>query len=93
MGFCLSNCPTHIGRVYLFPHTQNITKRTIKIKNPQNSIEKTKRKKEENQQEKIEINKILNFKKINMKKTNQKKKKKKDRNIYFKIKENENEKY
>jgi len=42
---CLSNCPTHKGGVYLFPQTHKIeTKRTIKIKNPKNNIEKVKKK-------------------------------------------------
>jgi hypothetical protein len=45
MGLCLSNCPTHKGGVYLFPQTHKIeTKRTIKIKNPKNNIEKAKKK-------------------------------------------------
>jgi hypothetical protein len=45
-GLCLGNCPTHKGRVYLFPHThKRETKRIIKIKNPKNSIENTNKKK------------------------------------------------
>jgi len=40
-----NNCPTQKGWVYLFPHTCKAkTKRIIKIINPKNSIEKTKRK-------------------------------------------------
>jgi hypothetical protein len=43
MYLCLSNYPTHRG-IYLFPHPHKIeTKRTIKIKNPKNSIEKAQR--------------------------------------------------
>jgi hypothetical protein len=50
MGICLNNCSTHKGWVYLAPphptHThKTYTKRTIKITNPKNSIEKTKREK------------------------------------------------
>jgi hypothetical protein len=47
MGLCSRICPTHKGKVYLFPHshTHKIeTKRTIKIKNPKNSIKKAKSK-------------------------------------------------
>jgi hypothetical protein len=45
MGLCSNNCPTHKGWVYLFPHICKIeTKRIIKITNPKNNIEKTKRK-------------------------------------------------
>jgi hypothetical protein len=41
MGLCLSNCPTHKGGVYLFPHTHKTeTKRTIKIKNPKKILRK-----------------------------------------------------
>jgi hypothetical protein len=59
-GFCSNNCPTHKGWNYLFPtHTlQTKTIGTIKITNSKNNIEKTKREKE-NQQKKIEINKIF----------------------------------
>ncbi len=65
MGLCLSNCPTHKGGVYLFPNKTK-TKRTMKIKNPKNNIEKDKKKgKKENQQEKIEIHK--NFKNYTIK--------------------------
>jgi hypothetical protein len=36
MGFYSSNCPTHKGGVYLFPHTHKTeTKRITKIKKPQ----------------------------------------------------------
>jgi len=42
MGFCSNNCPPHKGGVYLFPYTQNRKKKTIKIKNPKNNIEKAK---------------------------------------------------
>jgi len=53
MGLCLSNCPTHKGGVYLSPHTHKTkTKRTIKIKNPKNSIEKAKRRGKRNKVEK-----------------------------------------
>jgi len=46
IGFCSNNCPAHKGGVYLLTHThthKTKTKRTVKIINPQNSIEKTKR--------------------------------------------------
>jgi hypothetical protein len=44
IDLCSSNYPTHKGGVYLFPHPHKIkTKRTIKTKNPKNSIEKAKR--------------------------------------------------
>jgi hypothetical protein len=44
MGLCLSNCPTHLKQGFTFSHTYKIeTKKTIKIKNPKNSIGKTKR--------------------------------------------------
>jgi hypothetical protein len=46
MGICLNNCPTHKGTIYLFPHIhthKTETKKTIKIKNPKNNIEKIKR--------------------------------------------------
>jgi hypothetical protein len=44
MGLCSRNCPTHKGGIYFFSHTHKIeAKRTIKIKNPKNSIEKAKR--------------------------------------------------
>jgi hypothetical protein len=60
MGICLNNYPTHKGTIYLFSHihTQNRNKKTIKIKNPKNSIEKNKRREKENWQEKSEINNI-----------------------------------
>jgi hypothetical protein len=62
MGLCLNNCSTHKGGVYLFPHTHKTKrKRTIKIKNPKNNIEKAKRREKKNQQEKIEINKNFTF--------------------------------
>jgi hypothetical protein len=51
MGLCSNNCPTHKRWVHLFPHTcKTKTKRIIKITNPKNSIEKTKRKGKKNQQ-------------------------------------------
>jgi hypothetical protein len=43
MGFCLNNCLTHKGWVYLFPHTHKTKTKRI-ITNPKKSIEKTKRK-------------------------------------------------
>jgi hypothetical protein len=44
MGLCLNNFPSRKRRVSLFLHTHTTkTKRTIKIKNPKNSIEKAKR--------------------------------------------------
>jgi len=44
-SLCSNNCPTHKGWVFLFPHTcKTETKRIIKIINPKNSIEITKRK-------------------------------------------------
>jgi len=49
LGLCLNNCPTHKKKIYLFPHmhTHKIEKkRTIKIKNPKNNIEKTKRRRQ-----------------------------------------------
>jgi hypothetical protein len=51
MGFCLSNCPTHKGKNYLFPQIQTHkteTKRTIKIKKTPKLVFKTKTKKERN---------------------------------------------
>jgi len=45
MGLCLNNCPTQLKEGFTFSHTHKIeTNRTIKIKNPKNSIGKTKRK-------------------------------------------------
>jgi len=72
MGLCSNNCPTHKGRVYLFPHTlkTETKKKTIKIKSPNKNIEKAKRGGKKNQQEKKEINKIL--KKYRKKKRSQK---------------------
>jgi hypothetical protein len=53
MGLCLSNCPTHLKEGFTFSHTHKIeTKRTIKIKNPKNSIGKTTRRENKNQHKK-----------------------------------------
>jgi hypothetical protein len=44
MDLCLNNYPTHKGGIYLFPHPHKTeTKRTIKIKNLKNNMEKAKR--------------------------------------------------
>ncbi len=62
-GLCLSNCPTHKGKIYLFSqiHTHKTkTKRTIKIFKTRKIVLKTlKEREKENHQEKIEINNIL----------------------------------
>jgi hypothetical protein len=64
MSLCSSNCPRHKGWVYLFPHTcKTKTKRIIKITNPKNNIEETKRKGKKTNNKK-NINKIFkNYKK------------------------------
>jgi hypothetical protein len=44
IGLCSSNCSTHKGGIYFFPHTHKTeAKTTIKIKSPKKSIEKDKR--------------------------------------------------
>jgi hypothetical protein len=57
----LGQTPIHKGGVYLFHTDTHKTKRTIKIKNPKNSIEKTKRREKKNQQETTQI---IRFSKI-----------------------------
>jgi hypothetical protein len=51
MGFCLNNCLTHEGWVYLFPHTHKTKTKRI-ITNPKKNIEKTKIKKKNSKKEK-----------------------------------------
>jgi hypothetical protein len=59
MGLCLSNCPTHLKEGFTFSPTHKIeTKRTIQIKNPKNSIGKTKRR-EKKKTKKKKTNKIF----------------------------------
>jgi hypothetical protein len=61
-GLCWSNCPTHRGGLYLFPHTHTKQKEQLKSQTPKTTLKKPKEGEEKNQQEKTEINK--NYKKI-----------------------------
>jgi 4-diphosphocytidyl-2C-methyl-D-erythritol kinase len=87
MGLCLNNCPTHKRWVYVFPHTHKIeTKRIIKITNPENNIEKTKRKERRKPTIKKELNNIFkNYKKKRQNKDKQQNLKKKEREKYIYI--------
>jgi hypothetical protein len=47
MGLCLSNCPTHKGRVHLFPHThthKTLKNEQLKLKTPKTILRKPARK-------------------------------------------------
>jgi hypothetical protein len=62
IGLCSSNCPTQKKKGFTFSptHIHRIeTKIIIQIKNPKNSIEKTKKREKIKLRGKIEINKIF----------------------------------
>jgi hypothetical protein len=74
-GFLFKQLPNTQRRSLSFPtHTQNRTKRTIKIKNPQQNLRKLKeREKEKISKTKVEINKIFkNYRKKKQQQQNQK---------------------
>jgi hypothetical protein len=61
IGLCSSNCSTHKGGIYFFPHThtKQKQKQQLKLKAPKKVLRKTKEGGKEYQQETIEINKIF----------------------------------
>jgi len=69
IGLCSSNCSTHEGGIYFFPHTHTKQKQKeqLKLKAPKKILRKTKEGGKENQEKMIEINKIFKFYKFKFK--------------------------